>query len=474
MANMTEITSDLIVIGAGPGGYVAAIRAAQLGMKVIVIDKRDRAGGTCLNIGCIPSKALLHSSHKFSETRDHLKPHGISVDNIRLDLKAMMARKDAIVDDLTRGIGFLFRKNEIKFAVGHATFKSPGHVQVTHEGITQDYHAPHIIIATGSESVHLPHFDIDEEKIITSTGALSLTKVPKHLVVIGGGYIGLEMGSVWQRLGSEVTVIEAGNRIVPSMDSELGQALHKALEKQGMAFRIERMVSKVIKNPKSMTLHVFNSRHKEEQIPEIIECNTVLLAVGRRPHTHGLGLSNANIQLGQSGHILVNRHYQTSCPGVYAIGDVIPGPMLAHKAMDEGVAVAEFIAGQSAHINYDIIPAVIYTSPEVASVGKTEEDLKTDKIDYKVGKFPFMATSRAKTVGETTGFVKILTQSRSDEVLGVHIIGEQAGAMIAEAAMAMEFGAAAEDIARSCHAHPTFSEAMKEAAWAAFDKPLHM
>lgn len=471
---MTEITADLIVIGAGPGGYVAAIRAAQLGMKVIVIDKRERAGGTCLNIGCIPSKALLHSSHKFLETRDHLKPHGISVDNIRLDLKAMMARKEAIVDDLTRGIGFLFRKNEIKFAIGHATFKSPKHIQVTHEGITQVFHAPHIIIATGSEGIHLPHFEIDEERILTSTGVLSLTKVPKHLVVIGGGYIGLEMGSVWQRLGSEVTIIETGDRIVPSMDREVGHALHKALEKQGMSFRIERMVSKVIKNPKTLTLHVFHSHKKEERIPEVMECNAVLVAVGRRAHTHGLGLDNANIQLGQSGHILVNQHYQTTCHGVYAIGDAIPGPMLAHKAMEEGVAVAEYIAGQSAHVNYGIIPAVIYTSPEVASVGKTEEDLKEDKIDYHVGKFPFTATSRAKTVGETTGFVKILTQARSDQVLGVHIIGEAAGSMIAEAAMAMEFGASAEDIARSCHAHPTFNEAMKEAAWAAFDKPIHM
>lgn len=472
---MSEITSDAIVIGAGPGGYVAAIRAAQLGLSVIVVDKRAQAGGTCLNVGCIPSKALLHSSHKFSETRSHLKGHGILVENVRLDLKAMLARKDAIIDELTRGIGFLFRKHGIRFANGRAVLLGPKHIQVVNEdGETHNYHAEHIILATGSESISLPNFEIDETRILTSTGALNLPKVPKSLAVIGGGYIGLEMASVWSRLGSSVTVIEAGDRLVPTMDHEVGHALHKALEKQDIVFRMNRQVTKVIKKDKTLTLHVTPANQKTDQIPEIIDCTAVLLAVGRRPNTHGLGLEGMNIEMTPQGKVVVNRHYQTSCPGVYAIGDIIHGPMLAHKAMEEGVAVAEYISGQFAHVNYGIIPAVIYTLPEVASVGKTEEELKEKGISYQAGKFPFSAVSRAKTMGETTGFVKILTDARTDEILGIHIIGDAAGSMIAEAAIAMEFGASAEDIARSCHAHPTFSEAMKEAAWAAFDKPIHM
>ena len=472
---MPEISADVIVIGAGPGGYVAAIRAAQLGLNVIVVDKRSKAGGTCLNVGCIPSKALLHSSHKFAETRSHLKVHGILAENVRLDLKAMLARKDAVVDELTRGIGFLFRKHNIKFAIGRASLRGAKHVQVvTEEGQTHDYYAEHIILATGSESISLPNFEIDEKRILTSTGALNLPKVPKSLAVIGGGYIGLEMASVWSRLGSSVTVVEAGDRIVPTMDREVGLALHKALEKQDINFRMDRQVTKVVKGEKNLTLHVTPTNQKSDKIPEIVECTAVLLAVGRRPNTQGLGLESLNIEMTAQGKVVVNRHYQTSCPGVYAIGDIIHGPMLAHKAMEEGVAVAEYIAGQLAPVNYGIIPAVIYTLPEVASVGKTEEELKEKGIAYQVGKFPFSAVSRAKTVGETTGFVKILTDARTDEILGVHIIGEAAGSMIAEAAMAMEFGASAEDIARSCHAHPTFSEGLKEAAWAAFDKPLHM
>jgi dihydrolipoamide dehydrogenase len=472
---MSEITADVIVIGAGPGGYVAAIRAAQLGFNVIVIDKRAQAGGTCLNVGCIPSKALLHSSHKFAETRLHMKSHGILVENVRLDLKAMLARKDAIVDELTRGIGFLFRKHGIRFAHGEATLLGPKHVRVLNEeGKIHEYHAGHIILATGSESISLPNFEIDEKRILTSTGALSLPKVPKSLTVIGGGYIGLEMASVWSRLGSSVTVVEAGDRLVPTMDHEVGTALHKTLEKQDIAFRMNRQVTKVVKKEKSLTLYVAPTNQKTDKLPEIIESAAVLLAVGRRPNTQGLGLENVNIEMTAQGKVVVNRHYQTSCPGVYAIGDIIHGPMLAHKAMEEGVAVAEFISGQFSHVNYGIIPAVIYTLPEVASVGKTEEELKEKGIAYQVGKFPFSAVSRAKTMGETTGFVKILTDARTDEILGVHIIGNEAGSMIAEAAIAMEFGASAEDIARSCHAHPSFSEGMKEAAWAAFDKPIHM
>jgi len=472
---MAEITSDVIVIGAGPGGYVAAIRAAQLGLKVIVVDKRSKAGGTCLNVGCIPSKALLQSSLKFSEARDHLEKHGILVENVRLDLKAMLARKEGIIDELTRGIGFLFRKNDIQFAEGQATLKGPGSVQVkTATGEIQDYKASHIILATGSESVPLPGIECDEESILTSTGALNLKSVPKHLVVIGGGYIGLEMGSIWSRLGANVTVIEAGDFLVPSMDRELGEALQRALESEGMIFRFNRCVSKVVKNPKTLTLYIRGAKASPDEIPEMMECNAVLVAAGRRPFKDGLGLENLNLKTTEKGHVLVNRHYQTNCPGVYAIGDLIQGPMLAHRAMEEGVAVAEFISGQSPRVNYNVLPSVIYTSPEVASVGKTEEELKKESVSYKIGKFPFLANSRAKTVGETTGFVKILTDEKSDTILGVHIIGEAAGSMIAEAAMAMEFGGSAEDIARTFHAHPTFSEAMKEAAWAAFSKPLHL
>lgn len=472
---------DLLVIGAGPGGYVAAIRAAQLGMKVVVVDRRSLAGGTCLNIGCIPSKALLYSSHKFWDAKNHLATHGVMTDSVRLDLKRMLARKDAVVEELTQGISFLFRKNEVTFIQGDAQIVHAGKVKVTkHSGNEEIWHAKNILIATGSEPTIMPGVEIDEERVITSTGALSLSKVPKNLVVIGAGYIGLELGSVWARLGSKVTVIEYLDRLAPTMDHEVGNALQKALTSQGLLFKFNRKVIEIIKKAKEIDLHLLpadeDQSHKpgEYAKPEIIACDVVLMSIGRRPLIHGLGLENVDIIPNERGFIEVDDNYATSCAGIYAIGDVIPGPMLAHKAEEEGIAVAENLAGQAGHVNYDVIPAVIYTSPEVASVGKTEEQLKEEHVDYAIGKFPFAANSRAKAVGDTTGFVKVLTDKATDRVLGVHIIGEVAGTMIAEAALAMEFGASAEDIARTCHAHPTHSEALKEAAMAAYDKPIHI
>lgn len=466
---------DLLVIGAGPGGYVAAIRAAQLGLKVVVVDRRSLAGGTCLNVGCIPSKALLHSSHKYWEAKNHLEPYGIIAESVRLDLKRMLAQKDDAVSELTKGIAFLFRKNGITFIQGDAHIVHAGKVKVTKaSGDEEMWHAKNILIATGSVASNIPRVEADEERIVTSTGALSLSKVPKHLVVIGAGYIGLELGSVWARLGSKVTVIEYFDRLAPTMDHEVGNALQKALMDQGMVFKYHRKVTEVIKHAKEITLHLTQVDGEKDARPEIITCDVVLMAVGRRPETHRLGLENVDILPNEKGFIEVDDHYLTNCPGIYAIGDVIPGPMLAHKAEEEGIAVAEHLSGKSGHVNYDVIPAVIYTSPEVASVGKTEQQLKEENVDYAVGKFPFAANSRAKAIGETTGFVKVLTNKNTDRVLGVHIIGELAGTMIAEAALALEFGASSEDIARTCHAHPTHSEALKEAAFAAYDKAIHI
>lgn len=471
---MTETVFDLIVIGAGPGGYVAAIKAAQLGLKVAVVDRNPLPGGTCLNVGCIPSKALLNTSHKYIEAKDHFGALGINVGKVDLDLPKMIANKDKVVGELTKGIGFLFKKNNVTHIQGTAEFDQPTLIKVAmNSGEMKRYQASKIIIATGSEPASIPGIEVDEKQIVSSTGALSLPKVPKHLVVIGGGYIGLELGSVWARLGAQVTVVEFFDRIVPMMDHEVGAALHKALASQGLNFKLQHKVMKAEKKGKELELHIV-AANGDNPASEIITCDTVLLATGRRPYTKGLGLEKIGVAVDERGFIPVDHSYQTSCPDVYAIGDVILGPMLAHKAEEEGVAVAEHLAGKNGHVNYDVIPAVIYTSPEVASVGLTEEQLKAKQVNYVVGKFPFMANSRAKTVHETAGFVKILTDKMTDQVLGVHIIGEQAGNMISEATMAMEFKASAEDIARTCHAHPTFSEALKEAALAAYAKPINM
>jgi dihydrolipoamide dehydrogenase len=459
---------DVIVIGAGPGGYVAAIRAAQLGMSVACVDRRETLGGTCLNIGCIPSKALLQSSEKYADTRHALAQHGIAVGDVSFDLKAMMARKDKVVAENTRGISFLFRKNKVEWVKGAAKFLAPNRIEVA--GRTLEAKRA-IIIATGSDSVPLPGVEIDEKTILSSTGALSLAAVPRRLVVVGGGYIGLELGSVWRRLGSEVTVIEFLDRITPGMDIELSTALQRTLQKQGLVFRLGQKVVEAKRGAKEIVLAIEPAAGGAR---EEIAADAVLVSIGRRPHTEGLGLETVGVARDNRGRITVDKQYAASVPGIYAIGDVIAGPMLAHKASDEGAAVAEIIAGEKSELDYDAIPAVIYTWPEVASVGKTEEELKEAGVQYKVGKFPFSANPRARANGDTEGFVKILADVASDRVRGVHIIGPDAGTIIAEAALAMEFGASAEDIARTCHAHPTLNEALKEAALAADGRAIHM
>jgi dihydrolipoamide dehydrogenase len=468
---MTDTQYDLVVIGAGPGGYVAAIRAAQLGMKVACVDKRRTLGGTCLNVGCIPSKALLQSSEKFAEAQHSLAEHGVKIGKVGLDLDKMLARKDDVVDGLTKGIAFLFKKNKIDQITGSARITAPDTVEVS-DPASVTLKTKKILIATGSESAPLPGVDIDEERIVTSTGALILSKVPEHLVVVGGGYIGLEMGSVWGRLGARITVVEFLDRIVPAMDREVAGEMHKILEKQGMSFRLGTKVTEAKLSKSGVTLTVEPASGGES---EKIECDVVLLAIGRRPFTSGLGLEELGVVLDQRGFIEVDGAFQTNVAGVYAIGDVIPGPMLAHKAEDEGVVAVEMMDGQAGHIDYNAIPAVVFTAPEVASVGRTEEQLKDEGIEYNVGKFPFVANSRARASEiDTDGFVKILADAKTDQVLGAHIIGPDAGTMIAELALAMEFSASAEDIARTCHAHPTLNEVVKEAALAAWSKPIHI
>jgi len=468
---MSDSQFDLIVIGAGPGGYVAAIRAAQLGLKTACIEKRGTLGGTCLNVGCIPSKALLHSSEKFEEAQSHLAEHGVKVGKVELDLKTLMARKDKVVDDLTKGIGFLFKKNKVTNITGAAKISKPGEVVVTADGKDETYTATNILIATGSEVAPLPGVEIDEDRIVSSTGALALSKVPGHLVVVGGGYIGLEMGSVWRRLGSKVTVVEFLDAIVPNMDAEVGKAMHKTLEKQGMEFKLGTKVTGAKTTKSKVTLTVEPAQGGDA---EDIAYDVVLVSIGRKPFTEGLGLEDAGVAMDDRGVIQVDANFKTNVDGIYAIGDVIPGAMLAHKAEEEGIACVERLAGQATHINYDAIPSVVYTWPEAASVGKTEEQLKADGVAYNKGSFPFMANSRARANGDTEGFVKILADQATDEVLGVHIIGPDAGTMIAELALAMEFGASSEDIARTCHAHPTLNEAVKEAALDVEGSPIHM
>jgi len=468
---MSDSHFDLIIIGAGPGGYVAAIRAAQLGLKTACIEKRGTLGGTCLNVGCIPSKALLHSSEKFEETRDHLAEHGVKVGKVELDLDTLMARKDKVVDGLTKGIAGLFKKNKVTSITGSARIARAGEVVVSADGKDTSYTADNILIATGSEVAPLPGVEIDEDRIVSSTGALSLDKVPKHLVVVGGGCIGLEMGTVWRRLGYKVTVVEFLDAIVPNMDGEVGKAMHKTLAKQGMEFKLGTKVTGAKSTKTKVALTVEPAAGGDA---ETIDCDIVLVSIGRVPFTANLGLAEAGVEMDGRGVIQVDGNFKTNVDGIYAIGDVIPGPMLAHNAEEEGIACVERLAGQATHINYDAIPSVVYTWPEAASVGKTEEQLKDAGIAYNKGNFPFMANSRARANGDAEGFVKILADAATDEVLGVHIIGPDAGTMIAELALAMEFGASSEDIARTCHAHPTLNEAVKEAALAVEGAPIHM
>lgn len=458
---------DLLVIGAGPGGYVAAIKAAQLGLSVAIVDKRDTAGGTCLNVGCIPSKALLYSSEKFAFARDHFKDHGIEA-KVDLKLDKMLARKDKVVKELTQGIAFLFKKNKVTFYVGEASFESPTKVTIKGKK-TETIEAKNILIATGSESAVPQGVEVDEKKIVTSTGALTLDTVPKKMMVLGGGVIGLELGSVWSRLGADVSIVEFMPKITPDMDDEISAGLQKILTKQGMSFKLNTKLVDAKQTKKGVTVSLESEGSQEELTTDVL-----LVAVGRRPNTENLGLEKIGLHTDNRGFIPVNDQLQTAVPNIYAIGDVILGPMLAHKAEEEGVSVAEQLAGQSGHVNYEAIPGVIYTNPEVASIGKTEQELKEAGIKFTVGKFPMMANSRAKAVGETEGFVKILADAKTDKVLGVHIIGLEAGTLIAEAALAMEYGASSEDIARTCHAHPTLNEAVKEAALAAHAKAIHM
>jgi dihydrolipoamide dehydrogenase len=462
---------DLVVIGAGPGGYVAAIRAAQLGMKVACVEKRDALGGTCLNIGCIPSKALLDSSELFHLAHQRFSRHGIQVGNLALDLKAMLARKDEVVKGLTDGVRFLFRKNKITWLHGAGRLTSPTTVAVTPpEGAETSIEAGHVLLATGSAPVNLPSMPFDGRHIVDSTGALSFDAVPGHLVVVGGGYIGLELGSVWKRLGSKVTVIEFLPRIVPMMDAEVGDLLFKSLRKQGLEFQLDTKVTGAKVSGDKVAL----SAESKEGKRLTIDCDRVLVAVGRRPYTEGLGLAEVGVNVdAKTGRIPVDKHFRTNVPTVSAIGDLVDGPMLAHKAEDEGVAFAELLAGKAGHVNYDTIPSVIYTWPEVASVGLTEEQVKAQGVEYRVGKFPFVANGRAKAMDETEGVVKVIADARTDLVLGVHIIGPRASDMIAEAVTTMEFSGSAEDIARICHAHPTLSEALREAALAVEGRAIH-
>ena len=462
---------DVAVIGGGPGGYVAAIRAAQLGLKTVCIEKRKTLGGTCLNVGCIPSKALLESSHKFHDAQHNFEKIGIKVGKPEVDVSKLLANKDEIVKGLTTGIAGLFKKNKVTHINGYATFVDKNTVSVKKDdGNTDEIKAKNFIIATGSEVVSLPNVEIDEKQIVSSTGALELKEVPKKMIVIGAGVIGLEMASVWGRLGAEIEVVEFMDKITPGLDDEVSKNFQNILKKQGFEFRLSTKVLSVTKDEKGCRVEVESVKDGKK---ETLEADIVLVAVGRRPNTDKLGLENVGIQLNERGFI-ENNQLKTSVDNIYVIGDVTTGPMLAHKAEDEGVVAAELIAGQKPHINYDCIPGVIYTHPEVASVGKTEQELKTEGIDYISGKFPMMANSRARATGDSEGFVKILSCKKTDRVLGTHIISREAGNMIHEIVVAMEFGGSAEDIAHTCHAHPSYNEAVKEAALAADKRAIHM
>ena len=458
---------DVTVIGGGPAGYVCAIRLSQLGLKTACIESRGSLGGTCLNIGCIPSKSLLNMSESFHRAKN-FSNIGIETGEIKLNLEKMMSNKDSSVATLTKGVEFLFKKNKVTYIKGVGSFNETNEILVKNGKSEMKIKTDKTIISTGSEPLSLPGIDFDEKKILSSTGALNISKLPKKMVVVGGGYIGLEMGSVWSRLGTEVHVIEYLDHITPGLDKEISNEFMKILKKQNIKFELNTKVEKISKNDQGVIIETSNKDAKNK-----IEADVVLISVGRKPYTDKLNLKKIGVNLDKKGKITVNKNFETNVKNVYAIGDVIDGPMLAHKAEEEGIAVAELIAGQSGHVNYDIIPGVIYTSPEVAYVGKNEEELKEKKVNYKVGKFPFMANSRAKAINEPEGFVKILAESTTDRVLGVHIIGPHAGEMIAEMSVAMEFGASSEDIARTCHAHPTFSEAIKEAALSVDKRQIH-
>ena len=465
---MADTDFDVIVIGAGPGGYVAAIRAAQLGLKTACADSRETLGGTCLNVGCIPSKALLHASELFEQAaHGTLAKWGVKVGEVELDLDMMHSGRNEAVKGLTAGIEFLFKKNKVAWLKGHAKFAGKDSVEVA----GQAYRAKNIVIATGSSVTPLPGVEIDQERIVDSTGALELGKVPAHLVVIGGGVIGLELGSVWRRLGARATVVEYLDQILPGMDGDVRKEAAKIFKKQGFALRTSTKVTKAERKGEGVALTI---EPAAGGAAETIEADVVLVSIGRRPNTEGLDLEAAGVQLNKAGQIEVDHEFRTAVPGIYAIGDVTPGPMLAHKAEDEGVAVAEILAGQVGIVNHEVIPSVVYTYPEIAAVGKTEEELKEAGVAIRIGKFPMLANSRAKTNRDTEGFVKVIADARTDRVLGVHIIASVAGTMIAQAAQAMEFGATSEDIAYTCHAHPTHSEAVKEAAMAVAGKPIHV
>jgi dihydrolipoamide dehydrogenase len=470
------MTYDLVVIGSGPGGYVCAIRAAQLGLKTAVVEKDPTYGGTCLNVGCIPSKALLHASHMFDEAAHGLAPLGVIVDPPRLDLPAMMKHKDDTVGANVSGVAFLFRKNKVDTVRGVGRLAGAGKVEVTSpDGSTQTLETKNIVIATGSAVAPLrdasgAEIPLDEKVVVSSTGALALEKVPERLVVIGAGVIGLELGSVWRRLGANVTAIEYLDRILPGFDLEVAQRFQKVLEKQGFAFKLSSKVTGVARDGAGVTVSYSSV---DGATSDTIAADVVLIATGRIPFTQGLGLEAAGVAM-ERGRIVIDDHFATNIPGVYAIGDVVRGPMLAHKAEDEGVAVAEILAGEAGHVNYNVIPGVVYTAPEVASIGLTEEEAKAKGLDIAVGKFPFSANGRARSMRETDGFVKFIADARTDRVLGVHIVGAGAGELIAEAAVLMEFSGSSEDLARTCHAHPTMSEAMKEAALAVLKRPIHI
>jgi len=465
-------TYDLVVIGTGPGGYVCAIRAAQLGMKVAVVEKNATLGGTCLNVGCMPSKALLYASEMFEEAGHSFAKMGVSVAAPKLDLPSMMNFKQQGIDGNVKGVEFLMKKNKIDVISGKGKILGTGKVEVTGgDGKTRIVETKNIVIATGSDIARLKGIEIDEKRIVSSTGALALDKVPGKLLIVGAGVIGLELGSVWHRLGAQVTVVEFLDRILPGMDGEVAKQFQRILEKQGFAFKLGAKVTGIDTSGKTLVAQVEPAAGGK---PETLEADVVLVCIGRVPYTEGLGLKEAGVALDNRGRVQIDAHFATSVRGVYAIGDVVAGPMLAHKAEDEGVAAAEILAGQAGHVNYDVIPGVVYTTPEVSSVGKTEEELKQAGIAYTVGKFPFTANGRSKVNQTTEGFVKVLADAKTDRVLGVHIVGREAGEMIHEAAVLMEFGGSAEDLARTCHAHPTRSEAIKEAALAVGKRAIHM